>query len=139
MVNLMIIKKNLIDKKISLKRISLFFIIGCFVTLTYYSIMSFCIEIFSIAVFWSSFFAFVGGTIISYIGNTLFTFKQKMRKNTAYKFLIITLIGLLLNQTIALILNWFNLHYFYIIITVFIIIPIFNYIGHTIYTYKDEF
>ena len=80
MVNLMIIKKNLIDKKISLKRISLFFIIGCFVTLTYYSIMSFCIEIFSIAVFWSSFFAFVGGTIISYIGNTLFTFKQKMKK-----------------------------------------------------------
>ncbi|MBD2750020.1 GtrA family protein [Microvirga sp. BT688] len=116
----------------------MFFVaVGLVSSASYLATMSMSIEWLGLSVLTSAFFAFCVGTTISYLGNTLFTFRAPMSRGNFAKFLLVVLVGLGVNQTIAYGLNHIGAHYLVIAATVFIVVPIINFIGHSLFTYRE--
>jgi putative flippase GtrA len=84
----------------------------------------------------SAFLAFCVGTLVSYIGNTLLTFRASMGGSTLWRFLSVVTIGMALNQAIAYALDRMGAHYLFVALTVFVIIPAFNFAAHSAFTYR---
>jgi len=98
--------------------------------------MSISIDWLGLTILTSALIAFCTGTIISYIGNTLVTFRVPMSRTSFIKFSVVVLIGLGINQAIAYGLSQLGAHYILIAITVFIVVPIINFAGHSLFTYR---
>lgn len=124
--------------KYRLPQVVTFFIVGAISSLGYLAAMSLSIEQFGLSVFASALIAFLVGTCISYVGNTLLTFRAKVNRKNLLRFLLVVLLGLALNQTIAYGLSVLGAHYFLIALTVFVLVPIINFLGHTVFTYREK-
>jgi putative flippase GtrA len=82
--------------------------------------------------------AFVVGTVVSYSGNTFWTFSASMSGRTFWRFIVVVTLGLLLNSAIAAVLDHFKVHYLLITLVILIIVPVFNYVCHALWTYADH-
>ncbi len=59
-----------------------------------------------------------------------------MTKTTFMRFTAVVLVGMALNQTIAYILDRLGAHYLLIALAVFLIVPLINFVGHSLFTYR---
>jgi putative flippase GtrA len=112
--------------------------VGLISSLGYFASMSICIEVLRFPVFGAAFVAFCIGTLISYLGNTVLTFRGSLNSATLARFLIVVLVGMAVNQAIAAGLDTIGVHYVFIALTVFVVVPVFNFIGHSLFTYRER-
>jgi putative flippase GtrA len=84
-----------------------------------------------------AFVGFVLGTTVSYLGNSLYVFRAGLNPVGAVRFWIVTLIGLGFNLIIAYGLEKFGLRPLWTAIIIFATVPVLNYIGHRIWTFRD--
>jgi putative flippase GtrA len=82
--------------------------------------------------------AFTVATIVSYVGNTLWSFRAPIRGRTAWRFLVIVLLGLAANMAIASALQALGLGYALISVIVFISVPVLNFLGHQFWTFRVD-
>jgi putative flippase GtrA len=82
--------------------------------------------------------AFAVGTAVSYFGNAIWTFEAPLARDSAAKFLAVTLAGLALNVAIAWILERAGVHYVVTTIVIFVTVPIFNYFAHRAWTFRQD-
>ncbi len=122
-----------------LRKLALFAGIGLLSSACYFAVMMVCVDLLGLGVVKAAFLAFIVGTIISYFGNTFFTFNERMTARTATRFLLIVLVGMGLNLLIAHLLDLAGFHYALIALTVFTAVPALNYIGHRFWTYSRVF
>lgn len=79
--------------------------------------------------------AFAAGTLVSYLGNTCWTFGAAPTPRNLVRFSIVVAVGLLLNVAIAWSLEQLGLHHLIISLAVLTVVPIFNFVGHRFWTY----
>ncbi|MFC1458345.1 GtrA family protein [Microvirga arabica] len=128
----------MIPSKSAVVSLLLFGGVGLLSSLGYFASMSICIEVLRFSVFGAAFVAFCIGTLISYLGNTLLTFRGSLNSATLARFLVVVMTGMVVNQVIAFGLNAIGAHYVFIALTVFAVVPIFNFIGHSLFTYRER-
>lgn len=122
----------------SQKRFFCFVLIGVLSSLAYLFVLSFCVDWLGWSVIAGAFASFVVGTCVSYIGNTIYTFGKRVTSRTMWRFFVVTLVGMGLNQTIAWGLDKLGIHYLFIAAAVFIFVPIVNFLGHSNFTYSER-
>jgi len=80
--------------------------------------------------------AFVIATAVSFVGNALWSFGARPTPGKAAWFFAINTIGLFLNMLIAWILERAHAHYLLIALTVLVVVPMFNFAGHRLFTFS---
>jgi len=80
--------------------------------------------------------SFVIGTLISYIGNTLWTWETRMSGAVFWRFLVVVSLGMLLNIVLAYVLEQQGVHHLLIGLIILVSIPIFNFVAHEFWTYR---
>lgn len=80
---------------------------------------------------------FIGGAS-SYVGNTLWGFGSKISARTGSRFALVTALGLALNAGIAWSMEHLGFHYVSIGVVTAVAIPIFNFAGHSLFTYRTH-
>ena len=80
--------------------------------------------------------AFVFATLLSYFINTYWSFSSKPHGRTLYRFVIVSILGLLLAMGLSALVNHFNLSYWYGILAVICVMPPTNFLFHHFWTYK---
>lgn len=113
-----------------------FVVVGLFSSLAYVGTMSVAVDGFRTSVVSGAIAAFIVGTAISYLGNSIWTFGAKVGRHNLMRFLAVTLVGLALNTFMAWGLNIVGLHHLFIGLVILITVPIFNFFGHTYWTYQ---
>jgi putative flippase GtrA len=119
-----------------LKRVVRFGIVGGVSFLVYLACMWFVVDRLGQNATLAAACAFCVATIVSYIGNTLWSFEAPIRGATAVRFLVIVLLGLVANIVIAWALQRIGLGYVVISVIVFVTVPILNFLGHQFWTYR---
>ncbi|HEV2602665.1 MAG TPA: GtrA family protein [Microvirga sp.] len=120
-----------------LRRLGLFLAVGLVSSASYAATLTLGIERLGWSVLAAAFAAFCVGTVVSYGGNTLLTFAQPMTKATFVRFIAVVLVGMALNQVIAYALDRLGAHYLLIALAVFLIVPLVNFVGHSLFTYRE--
>ena len=80
--------------------------------------------------------AFVIATAVSFVGNALWSFGARPTPGKAAWFFAINTIGLFLNMLIAWILERAHAHHLLIALTVLVVVPMFNFAGHRLFTFS---
>lgn len=80
--------------------------------------------------------AFVGATIVSYIINTTWSFSARMHGRTLFKFVTVSIVGLLLAMLVAWIAQEMGFNYLLGICAVALTIPLMTFVLHNFWTYK---
>jgi len=120
------------------KRIISFLVIGFFSTLVHFIVLSSLVEFVNMPPLDANVIAFFASLASSFQLNHKYTFKSKKKYHKTFlKYLITVLIGLTLNQTIMWIgLDIFNLSYTVSFAFVVVLVPMSNYILHSIWTFR---
>jgi putative flippase GtrA len=84
-----------------------------------------------------AFVGFIVGTIVSYIGNLSLVFEKKPAVRNVVTFWIVTLFGLVVNLILAYLLERLAFRPFSTVLIIFVTVPIFNYIGHRFWTFRE--
>ena len=112
-----------------------FVTVGVFAAIVYVGIMALMIDGLGTGVLVAAFFAFVIGTAASFLGNALWSFEARPTADRAAMFFAINTTGLCLNMLIAWLMERAGIHYLLISLTVLIVVPMFNFAGHRIFTF----
>lgn len=80
--------------------------------------------------------AFVGATIVSYVINTTWSFSARMHGRTLFKFVTVSIVGLLLAMLVAWIAQELGFNYLLGICAVALTIPPMTFVLHNFWTYK---
>ena len=112
-----------------------FFVVGGFAAVAYVAVMAIVVDGFGGRVLWAAFLAFVLATLVSFVGNALWSFGARMTAARAAMFFAVNTVGLLLNMAIAWLLERAGVHYLLISLTVLIVVPLFNFAGHRLMTF----
>jgi putative flippase GtrA len=115
-----------------------FLIVGIVSSASYAGTMKLAVDGLGESVVIGAFAAFAVGTLISYLGNTFWTFSAPMSGRTFSRFVVVVMLGLMLNLFIAVMLNYFEVHYLLITLVILVVVPVFNYICHALWTYADH-
>lgn len=117
-------------------RVVKFGVIGVFSSLAYVLTMAAFVDGLHVSVLMGAVVAFFVGAIVSYVGNTLWTFSAPLHGVTLVRFLIVTGLGFLINCALAYGLERMALHHLLISLIILTIVPVFNYLGHAWWTYR---
>jgi putative flippase GtrA len=79
---------------------------------------------------------FVVGTIVSYLGNSYFVFRQTLSGSNFSKFWLVTLFGLAMNLLLASVLERMGSPPLLTAFVIFATVPLLNYAGHRLWTFK---
>jgi putative flippase GtrA len=112
-----------------------FFVVGGVAAVAYVAVMAILVDGFGGRVLWAAFLAFVLATLVSFVGNALWSFGARMTTAKAAIFFAVNSVGLLLNMAIAWLLERAGVHYLLISLTVLIVVPLFNFAGHRLITF----
>jgi putative flippase GtrA len=113
-----------------------FVTVGLFAGVVYVGIMALMIDGMGTGVLVAAFFAFVIGTAVSFLGNALWSFEARPTADKAAMFFVINTTGLCLNMLIAWLMERAGIHYLLISLAVLIIVPLFNFAGHRLFTFS---
>ena len=119
-------------------RLARFVLVGIVTAAAYTAALALAMEILHADLLWAAVAAFAVGTVTSYVGNSLLTFRTRMTRANARRFLAVVLAGLGLNQLIAWTVETAGLNYLFLPLAVFVVVPAFNYIGHRLYSFGGE-
>lgn len=114
-----------------------FFLVGLVGAAVYVVVMAIVIDGCGGAVLLGAFLAFVLGTAVSFLGNALWSFGARLTAAKAAMFFTINTIGLSLNMLIAWRLEVAGVHYLLICLVVLIVVPVFNFAGHRLFTFAQ--
>ena len=120
-----------------LRKVARFGIVGVVSSLFYVATMAALVEGLRTSATVGAIGAFCIGTAVSYIGNTVWSFEAQWNASSARKFIVVTLVGLVLNVALAYALETVGLHYLLISLVILVIVPAFNFIGHNFWTYRN--
>jgi putative flippase GtrA len=112
-----------------------FFAVGGLAAVTYVAIMALVVDGFGGRVLLGAFLAFVIATLVSFVGNALWSFEARPTPAKAAMFFAVNTVGLGLNMAIAWLLERAGVHYLLISLTVLIVVPLFNFAGHRLITF----
>ena len=112
-----------------------FVLVGLVAAVVYVAIMALVIDGFGGPVLLGAFLAFVVGTGVSFVGNAIWSFGARPTPGKAVWFFAINTTGLCLNMLIAWLLERLGVHYLVIALTVLIVVPMFNFAGHRLFTF----
>lgn len=112
-----------------------FFAVGGVAAVAYVAVMAIVVDGFGGRVLLGAFLAFVLATLVSFVGNALWSFGARMTAAKAAMFFAVNTVGLLLNMAIAWLLERMGVHYLLIALTVLIVVPMFNFAGHRLITF----
>ena len=112
-----------------------FFLVGGLAAIAYVAIMAIVVDGFGGRVLLGAFLAFVIATLVSFVGNALWSFEARPTPARAVMFFAVNTFGLGLNMLIAWLLERAGVHYLLISLTVLIVVPLFNFAGHRLITF----
>lgn len=112
-----------------------FFVVGGFAAIAYVAVMAIVVDGFGGRVLLGAFLAFVLATLVSFVGNALWSFGARMTGAKMAMFFAVNTVGLLLNMLIAWALERMGVHYLLISLTVLVVVPLFNFAGHRLITF----
>lgn len=112
-----------------------FFMVGGLAAITYVAVMAIVVDGFGGRVLLGAFLAFVLATLVSFVGNALWSFGSRLTPAKAAMFFAVNTVGLGLNMLIAWLLERAGVHYLLISLTVLIVVPLFNFAGHRLITF----
>ena len=112
-----------------------FFVVGGGAAVTYVAVMAIVVDGFGGRVLLGAFLAFVIATLVSFVGNALWSFGSRLSSAKAAVFFAVNTAGLGLNMAIAWLLERMGVHYLLIALTVLIVVPMFNFAGHRMITF----
>ena len=112
-----------------------FFMVGGLAAITYVAVMAIVVDGFGGRVLLGAFLAFVLATLVSFVGNALWSFGARPTPAKAVMFFVVNTVGLGLNMLIAWLLERAGVHYLLISLTVLIVVPLFNFAGHRLITF----
>jgi putative flippase GtrA len=112
-----------------------FFVVGVVAAIAYVAVMALVVDGLGGRVLWGAFFAFVFATLVSFVGNALWSFGARLTTGKAAMFFAVNTAGLGLNMLIAWLLERAGVHYLLISLTVLIVVPLFNFAGHRLITF----
>jgi putative flippase GtrA len=112
-----------------------FFAVGGLAAITYVAVMAVVVDGFGGRVLLGAFLAFVLATLVSFVGNALWSFGSRLTPAKAATFFAINTGGLGLNMLIAWLLERAGVHYLLISLTVLVVVPLFNFAGHRLITF----
>ena len=115
-----------------------FLLVGLVAAASYVAVMALVVDGFGCRVLLGAFLAFVIATFVSFIGNALWSFGSKPTASKAVMFFVVNTVGLLLNLLIAWLMERAGIHYLLISLTVLIVVPMFNFIGHRLVTFSAK-
>jgi len=121
------------------RQIVAFGLVGGASAAVYTATQTLAIEIGRIPVLAAALLAFVAGTLVSWIGNSRATFHVPLSTRTAWRFGIVTGLGMLLNLGIVAFVEALGGHYGFGIAAVLVIVPAFNFLGHRLWTFREPF
>src|SRR5215469_11026442 len=112
-----------------------FVLVGLIAAAVYVAVMWLVVDRLGGRVLWGAFFAFVIATLVSFLGNALWSFEARATAGRAVWFFAINTAGLGLNMVIAWLLERAGVHWLLISLTVLIVVPLFNFAGHRLITF----
>ena len=123
---------------ITSKQLIRFGVVGICAATTYVAAMATMVGSFEQSIVLSTACAFIIGTSVSYTGNALWSFNAKLSRGNAFRFFAVTSLGFLLNIVIAWSLERLGLHYLEITAIALVVVPLFNFTGHRIVTFRTR-
>lgn len=115
-----------------------FLLVGLLAAVAYLAVMALVVDGLGGRVLWAAFLAFVFATLVSFVGNALWSFGARPTAANAARFFIVNTVGLLLNLLIAWAMERAGVHYLLISLTVLIVVPLFNFAGHRLITFAPR-
>jgi putative flippase GtrA len=112
-----------------------FFMVGGIAAIAYVAVMAIVVDGFGGRVLLGAFLAFVLATLVSFVGNALWSFGSRLTPVKAAMFFAVNTVGLGLNMLIAWLLERAGVHYLLISLTVLVVVPVFNFAGHRLITF----
>ena len=112
-----------------------FFAVGGLAAITYVAVMAIVVDGVGGRVLLGAFLAFVIATLVSFVGNALWSFGARLTPQKAAMFFAVNTAGLGLNMLIAWLLERAGVHYLLISLTVLVVVPLFNFAGHRLITF----
>jgi putative flippase GtrA len=113
-----------------------FLVVGVGSTATYSVTVVAMVETLGFGVIAATTAAFVTGTAFSYVGNSIVSFRRPMDVATLMRFSLVTFAGFILNLLIAAAVHGLGWHYAVGIALVVVTVPVFNFVGHKLFTYR---
>lgn len=113
-----------------------FLVVGVGAFAAYVATQAAAVELARLSVVAATAIAFIVGTIVSYIGNALWSFEARPSLSNISRFLLITGLGFLLNIGAAALLDRLGVHYVVIAIVVFAVVPVLNFVGHRFFSFR---
>ena len=123
------------DVSSEITRITRFAVVGAGAFASYITVMTIAMDRFGADQVAGVFSGFIAGTFVSYFGNTLFSFGVRPTASNSVKFWIVTLVGLGLNLLLAFVCQHLGVPPLATALSIFIIVPVLNYLGHRFWTY----
>lgn len=120
----------------SLTRLARYIAVGLASTGTYFVVFAGLIEAFGTAVWLAASAAFMAGTVVSYLGNALWTFGQKTSAQSAVRFMSVIGTTFLVNLAIAAGLAAVATPYPVIFAVEVVVLTTLNFIGHTLWSFR---
>ncbi len=80
--------------------------------------------------------AFVAANIFSYAINTLWTFSRPLQGRSLLRFVLVSLLGLIIAVTVSGLAEWYGLHYWYGIGLVVCCVTPVTFLLHNFWTYR---
>jgi putative flippase GtrA len=121
-----------------LRQIVVFGLVGSASAATYAATQTLAIELVGIPVLAAALLAFAAGTLVSWIGNSRATFRVPLSARTAWRFGVVTGLGMLLNLGIVALIDALGGHYALGIAVVLATVPAFNFLGHRLWTFQGS-
>jgi putative flippase GtrA len=112
-----------------------FFLVGLIAALAYVAVMALVVDGLHGRLLLGAFLAFVFATLISFVGNAVWSFGARPTAANAVRFFIVNTVGLLLNLAIAWAMERAGAHYLLVSLVVLIVVPMFNFAGHRLITF----
>ena len=112
-----------------------FFLVGLVAALAYVAVMALVVDGFRGRVLFGAFLAFIFATLVSFIGNALWSFGARPTASNAMRFFAVNTVGLVLNMAIAWAMERAGAHYLLVSLVVLIVVPLFNFAGHRLITF----
>ena len=112
-----------------------FVMVGLVAAVAYVAVMALVVDGLHGRVLLGAFLAFVFATLVSFVGNAIWSFGARPSAANAVRFFIVNTVGLLLNMLIAGLLERAGAHYLVISLVVLIVVPMFNFAGHRLITF----
>ncbi len=112
-----------------------FVLVGLVAALVYVAVMALVVDGLGGRILWGAFFAFVIATLVSFLGNALWSFESRPTAPRAAWFFAVNTAGLGLNMLIAWLLERAGVHWLLVSLAVLIVVPMFNFAGHRLITF----